>query len=129
MLADPLFWDRVAAATGAISSTATVGSQGGATTVVVDQEQEVVGVPSFAKKFVGDSTRAVATQVWRGTDASYVVETPGKPTSISGTASVLENGTGSIAKQIEDVNRQVQRQVSRPAGWRRLPAVRRGGRW
>lgn len=96
MLADPLFWDRVAAATGAISSTATVDSQGDTTTVVVDQEQEVVGVPSFAKKFVGDSTRAVATQVWRGTDASYVVETPGKPTSISGTASVLENGTGSV---------------------------------
>ena len=51
--------------------------------VVVDQEQRVAGVPSFAKKLVGDSTRAITTQVWTGDTASYVVETPGKPTSLS----------------------------------------------
>jgi hypothetical protein len=95
MLTDPLFWDKVAAATGALSSTATVGTDGGSTRVVVDQEQEVTGVPSFAKKFVGESTRAITTQVWTGTDASYVVETPGKPTSMSGTASIAPNGSGS----------------------------------
>lgn len=95
MLTTPAFWDRVAAATGAISSTATVASDGDATTVVVDQEQEVVGVPSFARKFVGDSTRAITTQVWRGRQASYTVDAPGKPTSISGTATLTEHGTGS----------------------------------
>ncbi len=67
MMADPLFWDRVAAATGALSSTATVGTEGETTHVVIDQEQEVAGVPSFAKKFVGDSTRAINTQAWQGT--------------------------------------------------------------
>ena len=95
MLTDPLFWDQVADATGALSSTATVGLEGTATRVVVDQEQKVVGVPSFARTFVGDSTRAITTQVWQGDEASYVVETPGKPTSMSGTASIAENGTGS----------------------------------
>ena len=95
MLTDPLFWDRVGDATGALSSKATVGADGAATRVVIDQEQEVAGVPSFAKKFVGDSTRAITTQVWNGTGASYVVETPGKPTSITGTAKVAENGAGS----------------------------------
>lgn len=95
MLTDPLFWDRVADATGALSSTATVDVEATTTRVVVDQEQRVVGVPSFAKKFVGDSTRAITTQVWQGDAASYVVETPGKPTSLSGTATIAENGTGS----------------------------------
>ena len=96
MLADPLFWDRVGEATGAISSTATVGTEGGTTRVIIDQEQEVVGVPSFAKKFVGDSTRAITTQVWHGDTATFAVETPGKPTSISGTASLSPNGSGSV---------------------------------
>jgi hypothetical protein len=95
MLSDPLYWDKVGAATGALSSTATVGTEGTTTRVVIDQEQQVVGVPSFAKKFVGDSTRAITTQVWDGTQASFQVETPGKPTSISGTAKVAENATGS----------------------------------
>lgn len=96
MLADPLFWDRVGEATGAISSSATVGTEGETTRVIIDQEQEVVGVPSFAKKFVGDSTRAITTQVWHGDSATFAVETPGKPTSISGTASLTANGSGSV---------------------------------
>ena len=95
MLTDPLFWDKVADATGALSSKATVGADGAATRVVIDQEQEVAGVPSFAKKFVGDSTRAITTQVWTGRQATFQVETPGKPTSINGTATVAENGAGS----------------------------------
>jgi hypothetical protein len=95
MLTDPLFRDQVGDATGALSSSATVETDGDAVRVVVDQEQRVAGVPSFARKFVGDSTRAITTQAWQGATAAYVVETPGKPTSISGTATLAENGTGS----------------------------------
>lgn len=107
MMADPLFWDRVAEATGALSSTATVGTEGETTHVVIDQEQRVAGVPSFAKKFVGDSTRAITTQAWQGTRATYTVETPGKPTSISGTATIAENGTGSTLTYDLDVKASV----------------------
>lgn len=96
MITDPAYWDKVAVATGAISSVATVEQTGGATTLVVDQEQAVVGVPSFAKKFVGDSTRAITTQVWNGTEATYEVDTPGKPTSMKGTASVASQGAGCV---------------------------------
>lgn len=96
MLTDPAFWDRVADATGALSSTATVATEGGSTVVRVDQEQAVQGVPSFAKKFVGDSTRAINTFTWDGQRAAYVVETPGKPTSMSGTATVAASGAGSV---------------------------------
>jgi hypothetical protein len=95
MLTDPAYWDRVAAATGALSSKATVTAEGDSTTVVVDQEQAVQGVPSFAKKFVGESTRAINTTNWRGLSASYVVDTPGKPTSMSGTAAIAASGDGS----------------------------------
>jgi hypothetical protein len=103
MVTDPWFWDRVADATGALSSTATVAEQGATTRLVIDQEQHVAGVPSFAKKLVGDSTRAITTQVWQGDAASYVVETPGKPTSLSGTATIAPNGTGSTLTYDLDV--------------------------
>jgi hypothetical protein len=107
MLSDPLFWDKVADATGALSSTATVGTEGPTTHIVIDQEQAVSGVPSFAKKFVGDSTRAITTQVWNGTEASFKVETPGKPTSISGSATVAEHGAGSTLTYDLDVKASV----------------------
>lgn len=107
MLTDPAYWDKVAVATGAISSVATVEADGAATRVVVDQEQEVVGVPSFAKKFVGDSTRAITTQVWSGTTASFSVDTPGKPTSINGTATVKAKGDGSVLVYDLDVKASV----------------------
>lgn len=96
MLTDPAFWDKVAVATGAVSSVATVEADGGATRVVVDQEQAVAGVPSFAKKFVGDTTRSIITQVWTGATGAYTVDTPGKPTTINGTANVTANGAGSV---------------------------------
>ena len=95
MLGNPTYWDKVAEATGALSSTATIGTEGTTTRVIIDQQQQVVGVPSFAKKFVGDSTRAITTQVWDGNHASFQVETPGKPTSINGTATITETGSGS----------------------------------
>jgi carbon monoxide dehydrogenase subunit G len=107
MLTTPGYWDKVAAATGAISSTATISAEGEATRIVVDQEQKVVGVPSFAKKFVGDSTRAITTQVWRGLSASYEVDTPGKPTSMSGTATISAQGEGSVLTYDLDVKASV----------------------
>jgi hypothetical protein len=107
MLTDPSFWDEVAAATGALTSTATIGAEGSTTRIVIDQEQRVTGVPSFARKFVGDSTRAITTQVWRGDEASYEVEAPGKPTSIKGTATLAENATGSTLTYDLDVKASV----------------------
>jgi hypothetical protein len=107
MLTDPAYWDKVAEATGALSSTATVSTDADGTRVVVDQEQAVQGVPSFAKKFVGESTRAINTFRWQGTSAAYVVETPGKPTSMSGTATIAPRGAGSTLTYDLDVKASV----------------------
>ena len=107
MLTDPAYWDKVAEATGAISSKATVTDEGGSTRVVVDQEQAVQGVPSFAKKFVGESTRAINTMLWQGLSAAYDVDTPGKPTSMSGTATISARGAGSTLTYDLDVKASV----------------------
>ncbi|MET3963031.1 carbon monoxide dehydrogenase subunit G [Marmoricola sp. OAE513] len=107
MLTDPAYWDKVAVATGAISSVATVEADGAATRIRIDQEQAVAGVPSFAKKFVGDSTQAITTTVWSGASASHTVDTPGKPTSINGTATVTEKGSGSVLTYDLDVKASV----------------------
>lgn len=91
MLCDPAYWDKVAAATGARSSSTTVSGD----IVTTDELQEVAGVPSFAKKFVGDSTRAIKTIAWHGESADFTVDTPGKPTSIAGSLSLTSQGAGS----------------------------------
>ena len=107
MLLEPAFWDQVARATGALSSRTTVAESGGTTEVVTDEEQKVVGVPGFAKKFVGDSTRAIKTVRWTGDKATFVVETPGKPTSLSGTAALASSGGSTTLRYDLDVKASV----------------------
>lgn len=96
MLTDPAYWDKVAVATDAITSATTVEQDGSDTRVRTDQEQRVVGVPGFAKKFVGDSTRAVKTQTWTGERSTFEVETPGKPTHIAGEATLTGSGDATV---------------------------------
>ncbi len=89
MLVDPEFRRKVAAATDATSCDAAYG--GGK--LVVREDQAVKGVPSFAKKFVGETTTAIHTEVWTdGTSATVEIETPGKPTHISGNTTLTESG-------------------------------------
>jgi hypothetical protein len=87
MITDPAFRQKVSEATDAISCSAAYG--GGK--LVVREEQAVKGVPGFAKKFVGDSTVAIHTEVWTDeASATFEVETPGKPTHITGTVTLTE---------------------------------------
>lgn len=88
MLVDPAFRRKVAAATDASSCDAAYG--GGK--LVVREDQQVKGVPGFAKKFVGDTTTAIHTEIWTdGTSATVEIETPGKPTHISGSTTLTES--------------------------------------
>ncbi len=104
MLVDPAFRERIAEATDAISCSAAFG--GGK--LVVREEQKVQGVPSFAKKFVGESTNAIHTEVWTdGTSATFEVETPGKPTHITGTVSLTESGGRTVHVYDLDVKASV----------------------
>jgi uncharacterized protein YndB with AHSA1/START domain len=91
MLASPAFRERSAAAMGVISADVTIDRTGGGMEVRVDQVQPTEGVPSFAKKFAGKTTRAIQTESWDSpTGGTIAIETPGKPTSIKGTISLAE---------------------------------------
>ena len=63
----------------------------------VDQVQRTEGLPSFAKKFAGDTTRAVQREVWPDpSGGSLEIEAPGKPTSMTGTISLDADGSGTL---------------------------------
>lgn len=90
MLMDPAFREKAAAASGALSADATVDG----TRVVINEEQTVAGVPSFAKKFVGSSNKVIHREEWdaAGTAGSITIETPGKPVSLKGRVTLSESG-------------------------------------
>jgi uncharacterized protein YndB with AHSA1/START domain len=93
MLSDPAFRQASADATGVISAEVTITPNGEGLSVHIDQVQPTQGVPGFAKRFAGETTRAVQIEEW-GSPAggTITIETPGKPTSIRGTLTLTESG-------------------------------------
>jgi hypothetical protein len=93
MLTDTGFRERSARATGVVSADVSVEESGGGHVVTVDQVQPTDGVPSFARKFAGETTRAVQKETWSSpTRAELSVQTPGRPTEIRGTLTLEESG-------------------------------------
>ena len=93
MLADPAFRKASADAMGVISADVTITPQGDGIRVHIDQVQPTDGVPGFAKRFAGETTRAVQTEEWDSpAGGTITIETPGKPTSIKGTLALSESG-------------------------------------
>ena len=85
MLSDPAFRQKSAEAMGVISADVTIHAKGAGISVHIDQVQPTEGVPGFAKKFAGETTRAVQTEEWDDHEgATLVVTTPGKPSTITG---------------------------------------------
>ena len=93
MLSDPDFRRASADAMGVISADVTLTPRGEGISVRIDQVQPTEGVPGFAKKFAGSTTRAVQTEEWNSPAGGTIsIETPGKPTSVTGTLSLEESG-------------------------------------
>ncbi len=91
MLTDPAFRRYAADATGVLSAEVTVEESGAGHVVTIDQVQPTEGVPSFAKKFAGETTRAVQVETWTDSSrATLTVQTPGRPTDISGSYDLIE---------------------------------------
>ena len=109
MLADPRFRERVCDATRAVRRQVDVdGAPDQPHTVVVDQTQPATGVPSVAKKFVGDEIRIVQRESWSGdSGATFVVEIPGKPATFSGSIALVPDGEGTVEKVNGDVTVKV----------------------
>jgi len=95
MLADPTFRDEVCTAQRAVRAEVQVEDGDGRTSVVIDQEQAAEGIPSFAKKFVGEEINLVQREDWTSADAADIhVAIPGKPGEMNGTIRLTEsNGT------------------------------------
>lgn len=93
MLSDPAFRQKACAHMGVISADVSITAQGEGFSLVIDQVQPTEGVPSFAKKFAGDTTRAVQKEQWPDSSGgSFEVETPGKPASVKGQITLTESG-------------------------------------
>ena len=93
MLTDPAFRRYAADATGVLSADVTVEPHGDGHVVTIDQVQPTEGVPAFARKFAGETTRAVQVETWTSSEhATLAVQTPGRPTDVSGTYVLREDG-------------------------------------
>jgi hypothetical protein len=97
MLADPAFRRASCDAMGVVSCDIRVAPSDTGMTVVIDQQQPTAGVPSFARKFAGETTHAVQTEEWSSrTEAALSVRTPGKPTEIRGRLTLSADGAGTV---------------------------------
>lgn len=101
MLHDPAFREEVCDATGVLRHDVTVTETGAGTEVLIEQVQTAQGIPSFAKKFVGDEIEIVQKETWTDDSRADVdVTIPGKPGHMRGTATLVESG-GTTTEQVD----------------------------
>ena len=97
MLADPAFREKVCVAMHATEYEVSIETEDDAMSVVVDQHQPSHGIPSFAKKFVGDHIHIVQSEAWSGPRrAALEVEIPGKPGHLKGEIALEATGSGTV---------------------------------
>lgn len=101
MLLDPAFRERVAEATGCLRSSVDISRDGDGAEVTFEQVQPAQGIPSFARKLVGDEITIVQRETWTSpTHADVHVTIPGKPGEMEGTATLSESG-GVTTERVE----------------------------
>lgn len=97
MLADPTFREEVCAFQRVNRADVTIDVDGDTKDVRIDQWQATSGMPSFAKKIVGEETNIVQEEHWSSpTHADITVTIPGKPGSMAGTAVLTETDGGTL---------------------------------
>lgn len=95
MLSDPAFREQVCDAQHVRRHEVTAERQGDRLTMTVDQVQSATGIPSFAKKFVGEEINIVQSEEWVSPAKGDIeVVIPGKPGDMSGTAHLTEDPDG-----------------------------------
>lgn len=95
MLADPAFREEVCEEQGTLRHDVTITPDGERMSVRIGLVQPTQGVPSVAKKFVGDETEVVQEETWKdATSADLKVTIPGKPGSLTGGIRLEEDGDG-----------------------------------
>ena len=93
MLADTSFREEVCEFQGVKRAMVSIDSDDNGMEVTIDQVQAAHGIPSFARKFVGDEINIVQQEYWSSaTDGEITVTIPGKPGEMKGTARLAEAG-------------------------------------
>jgi uncharacterized protein YndB with AHSA1/START domain len=92
MLTDPAFRRAVFESQDATSVEVTITGTTESGTVTIDYTQPTAGVPSFAKKLVGDGVRIVQREQWTGDKADLHVSIPGRPGEMTGTIALTAAG-------------------------------------
>lgn len=114
MLADPAFRRQVCEFQGVTKVDVTIDVDGDTKQVKVDQIQPTAGVPSFAKKIVGDETNIVQEESWTSlTHGDVTVTIPGKPGEMTGTAVLAPTSAGGT---LETVTLEVKVKIPLIAG-------------
>jgi hypothetical protein len=97
MLADPAFREKVSAAMDVVSADVSIDRSEDGFRLTNDQVQRTEGLPSFARKFAGETTRAIQVEEWRDAAGGTLrIDAPGKPSSIAGTIELLPDGDGTV---------------------------------
>ena len=95
MLADPAFREAACAAQGVIKAEVTLDRHGNGFSLTIDQLQKTDDLPSFARTFAGDSTRAIQREEWEdSTGGTLRIDAPGKPSEVKGTITLRPEGSG-----------------------------------
>ena len=106
MLADPAFREQVADYQRVLRKTVTItgDAASGTLEVTLDQVQAADGVPSFAKRFVGDEINIVQTEHWSSpSEGDIHVSIPGKPGEMSGRVRLSEAGGTTTENIVLDI--------------------------
>jgi hypothetical protein len=97
MLGDRDFREQVCQAMHVVRADVDIRSTADGMDVRIDMVQHTQGVPSFAKKFIGDETRIVQSESWvAGEGADLTVEIPGKPGHVTGRITLADDGAGTV---------------------------------
>lgn len=94
MLSDADFREEVCAFQGVKRALVSIDpDEAGGMEVTIDQVQAAEGIPSFAKKFIGDEVNIVQEESWSSpSEGAITVTIPGKPGDMRGTARLTETG-------------------------------------
>lgn len=108
MLSDPAFREAVCQAGDSVRHEVSITPDDDGMSVAVDQVQPASGIPSFAKKIVGDEIEILQREEWSSaTDASLDVTIPHKPGHLKGTITLRKNGTGTVETVDADIKVQI----------------------
>jgi hypothetical protein len=107
MLADPEFRKAVCDAQRALSRSVTVNGTTQSGSVAIDYTQAATGIPSFARKIVGDTIEIVQREQWSENRATLEISIPGKPGDMSGTIALAESAGTTIERVAVEIRAHV----------------------